>query len=446
MGNDYGFKVCQSNGGNFFVVGFSIVPGGGNRIFVLKLNPYGDTIWTRVIGTGRALAAVSAGDGGVVITGDWNQAFTLKLDSNGNQVWLKFYGGSFVQCRDIKKTSDGGYIACGRDVNVNSDGYAFKVDSLGNLQWQMIYPAVEFKYYESVENGINGGYIIVGTVWDDNFPNDTAKSLITRINDLGNIVWEKRYKILNGGASGSFVYKLMQGYIFAGAVSDSVTSNISKIYFSRIDTGGNIFYGKIFPTTQKEYFGDIKILNDNKYIIALNRDSANTTIFKAKAMVTDSLGNILREKIFSRDDYESFNSVLPVSNGDFVFAGTTVNESIGLPFDVYVVRADSTFNAPPIGISSNGNIISKDHKLLQNFPNPFNPVTKIKYQIPYSSIVILKVYDVLGREVKTLVNQFKSKGTYEISFDGNENPSGLYFYQLSVDGNIIDSKKMILIR
>ncbi len=83
--------------------------------------------------------------------------------------------------------------------------------------------------------------------------------------------------------------------------------------------------------------------------------------------------------------------------------------------------------------------------LEQNFPNPFNPVTNIKFGIPESGDVRLVVYDVLGREVRTLINEFKNPGTYEVKFDGSELASGIYFYSLQTIRGI-ETKRMLLIK
>jgi hypothetical protein len=92
--------------------------------------------------------------------------------------------------------------------------------------------------------------------------------------------------------------------------------------------------------------------------------------------------------------------------------------------------------------------------LLQNYPNPFNPSTTIKYSIPTSEFVTLKVYDVLGNEVVTLVNEEKPTGSYEVEFDANshsglsgikELSSGIYFYKLQT-GSYVETKKMLLLR
>ena len=81
----------------------------------------------------------------------------------------------------------------------------------------------------------------------------------------------------------------------------------------------------------------------------------------------------------------------------------------------------------------------------QNYPNPFNPSTIINYQIPKSTLVTLKVYDILGREVTTLVNEEKPAGNYEINFNGSRLSSGIYFYRIQV-GGYTSIKKMILLK
>jgi hypothetical protein len=83
--------------------------------------------------------------------------------------------------------------------------------------------------------------------------------------------------------------------------------------------------------------------------------------------------------------------------------------------------------------------------LHQNYPNPFNPETVIGYQVPQNGLVTLKVYDVLGREVRTLVNEFQPAGTYSVRFSGSGLSSGVYFYQLS-SGNSVRMKKCLLLK
>jgi hypothetical protein len=85
------------------------------------------------------------------------------------------------------------------------------------------------------------------------------------------------------------------------------------------------------------------------------------------------------------------------------------------------------------------------YSLDQNFPNPFNPVTTIKFSIANSGVVTLKVFDILGREVATLLNEEKPAGNYEVEFNASELASGIYFYKLQ-SGNYVETKKMILMK
>lgn len=87
-----------------------------------------------------------------------------------------------------------------------------------------------------------------------------------------------------------------------------------------------------------------------------------------------------------------------------------------------------------------------EYQLKQNYPNPFNPSTNILYSIPISNFVTLKVYDVLGKEIQTLVNEFQQPGNYSIQFDASELSSGIYFYRLHVGSNFRKTKKMLLMR
>ncbi|MFZ1082004.1 MAG: T9SS type A sorting domain-containing protein [Candidatus Kryptoniota bacterium] len=95
--------------------------------------------------------------------------------------------------------------------------------------------------------------------------------------------------------------------------------------------------------------------------------------------------------------------------------------------------------------SNNGNGIPDSYELLQNYPNPFNPSTIISYQLPVNGTVTLKVYDVLGREVKTLVNERQNAGSHSATFNGSNLPSGVYLYRLQA-GNFGKTKKLVILK
>jgi len=103
-----------------------------------------------------------------------------------------------------------------------------------------------------------------------------------------------------------------------------------------------------------------------------------------------------------------------------------------------------------VGIKRISSNIPVEYQLYQNYPNPFNPTTKIKFSLPLPSKggamnVTLKIYDILGRVVATLVNEKLQPGTYEVEFDGSSYPSGVYFYKLTAC-NFSQTKKLILLK
>jgi hypothetical protein len=93
--------------------------------------------------------------------------------------------------------------------------------------------------------------------------------------------------------------------------------------------------------------------------------------------------------------------------------------------------------------------VPNETRLIQNYPNPFNPVTKIDFHLPFDANITLKIYDIRGSEVKSLVNEVKKAGYYYYIFDGSSLASGIYFYRLiakGLDRNIVLTKKMNLVK
>jgi hypothetical protein len=89
--------------------------------------------------------------------------------------------------------------------------------------------------------------------------------------------------------------------------------------------------------------------------------------------------------------------------------------------------------------------IPKDYALFQNYPNPFNPRTNIDYYIPKAGLVKLAVYDMLGREVKVILNEFKAAGRHKAVFDGADYSSGMYLYRIITE-NYSETKKLVLLK
>ncbi len=120
--------------------------------------------------------------------------------------------------------------------------------------------------------------------------------------------------------------------------------------------------------------------------------------------------------------------------------------SYGDNVDMWFDDVSMTYTSITTDVEEVPNIMPKDFALFQNYPNPFNPYTKISYSISKSGFVTLTVYDILGRKIQTLMNEFQKQGEYIVTFDANKLSSGFYFYKLKVGSDLMETKKMLLLQ
>jgi hypothetical protein len=137
-------------------------------------------------------------------------------------------------------------------------------------------------------------------------------------------------------------------------------------------------------------------------------------------------------------DLSDFNVSLS-SYGSVIYTISTQEEMVILPVIPPIVSVDEQTADNPV-----------DYNLFQNYPNPFNPSTTIRYSIVEPGNVSIKIYDILGREIKTLVNDVRNAGTYSSTWNGdndfgNKVSSGIYLYRMEA-GSFVDTRKMILLK
>ncbi len=170
-----------------------------------------------------------------------------------------------------------------------------------------------------------------------------------------------------------------------------------------------------------------------------------TTSSEISILLNDGAGN-----------FESVVACNPVGGNNFDgLALTMLHENFNndnLPDFAILTQSDSFYiyyNAGwiPTGIKTEDEteMTVTAYELFQNYPNPFNPSTNIRYSVPERSSVVLKIYDILGSEVSTLVNEDKDAGIYTVNFNASQLASGIYFYRLTA-GTFVETKKMILLR
>lgn len=143
------------------------------------------------------------------------------------------------------------------------------------------------------------------------------------------------------------------------------------------------------------------------------------------------------DTVYIAQDVWVVKETMPSTNVDLT--------SIGIAVAFSIPGSMKELTQGPTGIVNQTSAIAIDFQLNQNYPNPFNPSTNINYSIPTTQYTMLKVYDALGNEVETLVNERQTPGSYSVKFDGGKLSSGIYFYELKTE-NFSETKKMLFVK
>jgi len=336
------------------------------------------------------------------------------------------------------------------DISTKSNG---KV--LFSEQSSPVDVGINFIYVPSNEMPIPGtlGYTLIEEYYPDNSPKK-VKIYINR-------------EISASSTDGVFCREFMRTMITTNAANDPnyimAWQSIAEVLHQDEGNALQIMYTLKNSTDMKNHLYEVV-----NYPLPVELTSFDAILLNDKVLLNWNTATELNNYGFEIQRKQVFSSQSSVSNKDwqsvgFVFGNGTSNSPKNYSFTdedltsgkysyrLKQIDNDGTFeysNVIEISIGLPNKFI-----LEQNFPNPFNPSTRISWQSPVAAQQTLKVYDVLGNEVATLVNEFRNAGVYEIDFDGSKLSSGVYFYQLkagdpstSSGQGFIQTKKMILMK
>ena len=439
VGND----ACQTADGNFVITGATSIASHGYAIFVMKINGLGDTLWTNTIPNAPeendvASVITATDDGGVVIAGSNDSTIICKFDNNGNLLWQKKYLSNGYLC-DININDNNELLICGYIINSPS-AFIFKTDSFGNLLWIKFYSPDKFKVFNSIVKN-NSGFVITG--YEAENISSPRRMIIFCINDQGDSLWQKSYFTNNTSVEGINIVNLNQNY-FIGC--STVDSGKLQIGFMKTDLNGDsILSRRFFVNGRDNYFNSFAVAN-NKLIFSFARDSS-FGLSNSIGLITDLNGNIINQKVFTNSSFVwgSLRAIVPIANGDILFAGTGQLQPSARV--IYAVRTDSLLNTSEyIGVEQVSNNVPKSFYLFNNYPNPFNSNTNIEFQLSRRSFIMLQIFDINGKLVDVLENEYLNSGRYRTQWYANNYSSGVYFVKMTSDFKETYSIKMLLIK
>jgi hypothetical protein len=301
---------------------------------------------------------------------------------------MRYYGGPSTDIvREVQQTTDRGFILAGSILNdfvTGLDLYLVRTDENGDTLWTRTYGGIGYEWGYSMDQCFDGGFVITGLLENSSDPLDDY-CIVTKTDSLGSHEWTKLYGY--PAVYGSSIEQTVDsGYIICGYASPSEPG------------GGDVFLLKL-----------------------------------------DANGDSLWARIYGGVDADVGRAVRQTTDHGYVVAGFT--QSFGYPdYNIYVVKT-----SPDVAAAAVPHPLPKTIALHQNYPNPFNTSTRISFDLPKAGLVILKVYNVLGREVATLIEGFRNAGYHSVLFDGSNLSSGIYFYRLEI-GDMHEVKKMVMLK
>jgi len=389
-------------------------------------------------------------DGGYIIAGmtysfgaGGRDVYLLKTDSSGDTLWTRTYGGSDgEEGYSVQQTSDGGYIIGGYTYSFGAgsyDVYLLKTDSSGDTLWTRTYGGSDYDWGYSVQQTSDGGYIIAGGTWS--FGAGGGDVYLLKTDSSGDTLWTRTY----GGSDSEEGYSVQQtldgGYIIAG-YTGSFGAGYDDFYLLKTDSSGDTLWTRTYEGTGWDYANSVQQTSDGGYIIAGEIWSYGTVEGDVYLVKTDSSGDTLWTRTYGGSDDDYGSSVQETSDGGYIIAGFT--DSFGAGYeDVYLIKTvgDVVGVDGPEFESS----LPASTSLCQSYPNPFNVGTVIEYQLPVASDVKLEIFNIIGAKVATLVNEAEEAGYKSVTWDASEVSSGIYFYKLSA-GDFTEAKRMMLVK
>jgi len=444
------FSLQMTQDGGYILSGYSESFGAGDKdVWLIKTDADGDTTWTKTHGgTGEDVGncVQQTSDDGFIVAGytrsfgaGQRDVWLLKTDADGDTAWTKTFGKSgHDHGFSVQQTGDGGYIITGdtfSDASGSLDLWLIKTDASGDTLWTKTFDGTSYERGQSVQQTDDGGYIVTG--YTDSHGAGSTDVWLIKTDELGNEEWTKTY----GGDQYDKGYAIKQtsdgGYIIAG-FNKSYGPGIEDVWLLKTDASGDTVWTKLYGGIENDESKSVEQTSDGGYIVTGHETSGgshNLWIIK-----TDAAGDTSWTKKLGGDQNDFGNAVQQTSDLGYIVAGTTESSGNGKK-DIWLIRLahESELSVVSGKLTPNGFV------LMQNFPNPFNPVTTIQYSLDKSGFVTLTLYNVHGREIHQLVNEQKEAGLYRTVVDVKDLSSGLYYYRLTVNGHH-ETKKMMQVK
>ena len=389
-------------------------------------------------------------DNGFIVCGGGTDGQLIKFDESGNIVWNKSYGDDGYQFgRCGIQTSDSGFAFIGAydsilfEPGMDTKIWLVKTNQVGDTLWTKRYD--ESGMGISILQTTDMGYLLTGQ--SEIEEEDCSGFLLTKTDSSGCIEWSNKW--FSKGAWWCRPEDTQQthdgGYITVGVSADTVT-HICSVYVIKTNASGDTVWTRKIKKGAWSWAYSVNLLENGGYLIAAktaakiitsmegykNPDEIDVWIF---ALNTD--GEIEWEKVLGGSFNDQIHCLHKNRDSSYVFTGGYGQDQWNC--DPWLVKFTIDENT-----SINKRIVKEQYvQLFQNFPNPCNRQTTIRYNLYNSGNIRLKIYNVFGQEIETLLDGYQTAGEHTIIWQPIGLSSGIYFYSLQT-GNFLETKRLFL--
>jgi len=411
------------------------------NIYLLGISEDGDSLWSKEYDYGHSEHVTGMEkimDGNFIISGyrfiyaESAQEITLlKISSTGDTLWFRYYDILWSRGDAVCETFDGSFVSVGQSIN---SLLIIKTDRYGELLWSRTYFSAPGARAFSVCETSDHNYAITGHISMGSYVN----ILMLKVNQYGDSLWSRSFGT-SYSDEGTQIKETSNGNLIIIGRSYYNSPGWFNAYVARTDYMGNMIWQNSFGGVDWDGGHSIHELPDGNFIIgAYSMSFQNLGGYYLIAV--DQYGDSLWTNVSGDSHYKWAASSIITTAGDYLTVGNKYESDANL-YDIYVIKYGGLITS----VNDNDNLLPSSTTLHSNYPNPFIANTTISYSVPTAQNISLKIYDLLGREIETLIDGFIEAGDYSIVYGADDLSSGIYFYRLEID-NHSESKVMTLLK
>jgi hypothetical protein len=353
---DFSLSVQQTTDGGYISVGWTNSFGtGGEDVYLIKTDSYGNLLWTHTYGGTHedySSSVEQTTDGGYIVVGHTNsfvvsvrKVYLIKTNSSGDTLWTHFYGGGALDVgSSVQQTPDGGYMVAGVTQSFGAgsyDFYLFKTNSLGDILWTRAYGGSSSDECYSFQQTKDDGYILAG--YTESFGAGHRDVYLIKTDSVGDTLWSRTY----GGSFDDQGFSVKEtedgGYIVVGQ-TDPFGDGYYDVYVIKTDSVGHNVWTRTYGGTSVDVGYSIQKTKDGGCIIAGETSSFGASDGHLYLIKINSNGDILWSRTCGGSDAERAYSVEQTTDGGYIVAGETYSFGAGQR-DVILNKLDSLGNA-----------------------------------------------------------------------------------------------------